>query len=158
MAAVNLLAELLLDPAVTLGPFDTFPQFQELFPPKYRDHPDARLLYRAFQRQRRIVREKVAKDIQRRYKQGLHGSMSMQGSRTTENQSLEETVHFLEDKQAEVEEELKATRQEIGTLEEAIHSLSSRLEKSKPTGPLSLSNLNQLEELKGLAATLRDPT
>ena len=36
MAAVKKLAEMLLNPDVTLGPFDSFPEFQELFPPKYR--------------------------------------------------------------------------------------------------------------------------
>ncbi|XP_071794172.1 uncharacterized protein [Asterias amurensis] len=161
MAAVKKLAEMLLNPDVTLGPFDSFPEFQELFPPKYRDHPDARLLYRAFQRQRRVLREKVAKDIQRRYKRDLNlhiGNASLPNHSGMENQSLEQAVSFFESKEAEVEADLKATRKEIGSLEQDIKRCALQLEKANPIGQINWNDdeFTLPEELKNLATALVD--
>ncbi|XP_072038806.1 uncharacterized protein [Amphiura filiformis] len=124
MAAAKEVEDFLLDSHVIFGPFDTFPEFQDLFPSKYRAHPDVRLLYQAFKRHRRLVTGKVNKDIVQKYnkteKDGTHAKVG--------DQHLEDAVQFLEEKEEEVKGRLQETQADIKSLEKEIKRLTKSVE------------------------------
>ncbi|XP_006818330.1 uncharacterized protein LOC102801487 isoform X2 [Saccoglossus kowalevskii] len=101
----------------------SFEEFQQVFPRKFRDHSDVKGLYRTFRRQRKIIRETVRRNIERRY--GDNMKMFDSRGKTTNLQSIDTAIEELENMEMDLQQEYDECTEETNKLKQEIDGFSA---------------------------------
>ncbi|XP_078367663.1 uncharacterized protein LOC144651588 [Oculina patagonica] len=103
----------------------TMDEFKELFPRKYRDHRDVKLLYEAYQTKRKQIRDRVLMNIRQhcRHPQQQDGEVT--------DSKCEDDIAELEEREQILQEEINSMQQDIDEVQENIGSCADTLEKRK---------------------------
>ncbi|XP_027044834.1 uncharacterized protein LOC113672704 isoform X1 [Pocillopora damicornis] len=102
----------------------TMDEFKELFPRKYRDHKDVKVLYEAYQRKRKQTRDRVRKNIR---------SFCRQRDQQDDayDSKHEDEAWELEQREVVLQEEINSMQQYIDELQDKLGSCADALEKRK---------------------------
>ncbi|XP_072167407.1 uncharacterized protein [Diadema setosum] len=153
LSAFGVATEVFLDPALLFGPFDTFPEFQELFPSGYRDHTEVHLLYKCFQKQRKLVQQQVKKKIHQQYLPPKDSPPSEKPAGPGGVLSLSDALSVLEAITQELEEELKRTKAESTSAEKEIQRICrdvSSKYSTTPSAPVDDKYFRDLQKARSL--------
>ncbi|XP_070542217.1 uncharacterized protein [Ptychodera flava] len=127
----------------------TFEEFQNLFPSNCRDHQDVRLLYHAFNRQRRRLLQNITGHIETRYGENMQAlELSLRSSQV---KSIDDAIQHLSDIEDDLQEELDETQEEIKEMKgglECFDKIISTIQKfDKLTKNLDHETLQDVSKL-----------
>ncbi|KAJ7339659.1 hypothetical protein OS493_006066 [Desmophyllum pertusum] len=114
----------------------TMDEFKELFPRKYRDHRDVKLLYEAYQTKRKQTRDRVFTNIRLHCRQREH-----QDGEVTDSK-CEDDITELEEREQILQEEITSMQQDIDKVQEKVGSCADTLEKRKLFSGLHKTDLD----------------
>ncbi|XP_020615215.1 uncharacterized protein LOC110053333 [Orbicella faveolata] len=103
----------------------TMDEFKELFPRKYRDLQDVKLLYEAYQTKRKQIKDRVLMNIRSHCRQRAQQDCEVTDSK------YEADISELEEREQMLQEEIKTMQQDIDKVQEKMGSCADTLEKRK---------------------------